>query len=139
MQICMWAALHATFLFWAARYPISYRKLRISGRIRYAHIISVLLAVVLPLLGPCVLLKEGFISTATPPLLCAGRNFDFVYYAIILPVSFLVGITSCLLVILFWTLIKVRTHISSAKKILVGTPFQYLAKICQPGRFIKIF
>lgn len=108
VQISIWAALHATFLLWAVKYPYSYRQLRVSGRIRYAHVISVILAVVFPLLGPCILLRDGYSSIASPPLACTGRNLDVTYYTIILPVSFLVGMTSCLLVLLLWALFKVH-------------------------------
>ncbi len=41
----------------------------VSGRIRYAHIISVVLAVVLPLPGPLIQLKDGYISV-TITLIC---------------------------------------------------------------------
>ena len=104
----MLALLHAFFLNWAVRFPLSYRQLRMSVRIRYAHVISVVLAVVLPLIGPSILLSEGFITAASPTLACVGRDLDTNYYAIILPVSILVGMTSYLLVFLFWTIFKVK-------------------------------
>jgi hypothetical protein len=103
----MWALLHAFFLNWAIRFPASYRQLRTSVRIRYAHIISVVLAVMLPLVGPCVILKDGHLVLGSAMLFCIGRNFDFNYYAVILPTSLFVGMTLFLLVFLFWTIFKV--------------------------------
>ena len=106
----MWAVLHATFLFWAVRFPLSYRQLKTSGRIRYAHIISVVLAVIGPLVVPCISLRDGYSSISASTISCRGRNFELVYYATILPGSFLVGATSCLLVVIFWTIFKVCSY-----------------------------
>jgi hypothetical protein len=117
-QIYMWALLHAFFLNWAVRFPVSYRQLRTSVRIRYAHIISVVLAVTLPLVSPCVILKDGYLTVASEALFCVGRNFDLNYYAVILPASLLIGMTLFLLVFLFWTLFKV--FINPAGTIIIG-------------------
>jgi hypothetical protein len=114
----MWALLHAFFLNWAVRFPVSYRQLRTSVRIRYAHIISVVLAVTLPLVSPCVILKDGYLTVASEALFCVGRNFDLNYYAVILPASLLIGMTLFLLVFLFWTLFKV--FINPAGTIIIG-------------------
>ena len=103
----MWAFLHGIFLFWAVVFPFNYRQLRISGRIRYAHIISVVLAVVVPLPAALVHLKDGHIAFITPALLCQGRNRDYTYYTLVLPLSIIMCITSCLLVVIIWTIFKV--------------------------------
>ena len=105
-QITIWGGLHAVFLFWGVRYPFSYRQLKISGRIRYAHIISVILAVVVPLPAALVHLKDGYIITANPTLVCAGRNTDFLYYTFILPISVVLVIATCLLVFMCWAIFK---------------------------------
>ena len=103
----MWAFLHGIFLFWAVVFPFNYRQLRISGRIRYAHIISVVLAVIIPLPAALVHLKDGHIAYHTPTLLCQSRNRDYTYYTLVLPVSIIMCITSCLLVVIIWTIFKV--------------------------------
>lgn len=93
------------------RYPFSYRVFKISGRIRYAHIISIILALVIPLPGALVHLKGGFVLTASPTVVCAGRSTDYNYYTIVLPLSIVLTITTCLIVLIFWTVLKVRiTH-----------------------------
>ena len=107
-QVYVWAVLHGTLLMWAVRFPISYRLLKDSGRIQYAHIISVILAVLVPLVPPCISLRDGYLGIASPSLFCGGRNLDTTYYAAILPISFLVGTASCLLVFIFWTIFKVN-------------------------------
>ena len=106
-QVGMWIVLHTTFLFWGVVFPFSYRELRVSGRIRYAHIISVLLALIVPLLGALAPLKDGYVITRNPTLACQGRNSDHTYYTFILPATITLCITSCLLAVTFWTLFKV--------------------------------
>ena len=97
----MWAVLHAVFLFWGVSFPFSYRQLRISGRIHYAYIISVLLALTLPLPSALIPLKDGYLNFRNPALSCVGRNVDYSYYILVLPLSIVLGVTSCLLVLTF--------------------------------------
>ena len=111
-QTSMWGLIHGIFLLWAVRDPFGFRRLKKTGRIRYAHIICVAMAVVLPLVAPCALLRDGYINTATPSQVCVGRSFSVTYYALILPVSFIVGLTSCLLSLFFWTLFKVYIYLT---------------------------
>ena len=106
-QISIWAALRAVFLFWAVKFPFSYRNLLSSGRIRYAHIISVLLAVIIPLPSALVFLKDGFLNNRNPGIVCIGRNIDHIYYLLILPISIFDAVTSCLLLLIFWIVLKV--------------------------------
>ena len=106
-QICMWGFLHAIFLFWAVVFPFKYRQLKISGRMRYAHIISVVLAVVIPIPAALVHLKDGHSARFTPTFLCPGRNLDYTYYTLILPASIVVCVTSCILVVILWIIFKV--------------------------------
>jgi hypothetical protein len=107
-QISLWSLLHASFLLWAVRDPIGFRLFKKVGRMGYAHIISVVLVVLIPLIGPCLLLRDGYIVTSFPSFACVGRNLDVIYFAIILPVSLFTGVTSSLLVVFFWTLFKVN-------------------------------
>ncbi len=102
---------HAIFLFWAVKFPFSYRQLRISGRIRYAHVISVLLALIIPLPGALFYLKSGFLSPRNPPLICFGAGTDHGYYTFTLPISISLGSTSCLLMLTFWKIFKVGKEI----------------------------
>ncbi len=105
----VWTALHIAFLFWGVSFPFSYRQLTISGRIHYAHIISVLLALLLPLPGALVPLKEGFVITHYPTIACIGRNADYNYYLLILPICIILGVTSCLATLRFCIAVKVTT------------------------------
>ena len=115
-QIFLWVLLHTVFLFWAVVFPFSYRSLKISGRIRYAHIFCVVLAVVIPLPAALIHLKDGHNSIYTPTLVCAGRNADYTYYTFVLPVSIIQCVISCLLVGIIWTIFNVRLSVYSYKK-----------------------
>ncbi len=106
-QICVWLVNHAIFLFWAVNFPFRYRSFRISGKIRYAHVISVLLALTLPLPGALVHLKDGYFAARNPTIICTGRNTDYTYYVFVLPVSVILGITSYLLIVSGWKIVKV--------------------------------
>ena len=104
--------LHAVFLFWAVVFPFKYKEFQGLGKIRYAHIISVLVALILPLPAALVPLKDGFLSSRNPTLLCVGRNADYIYYFLVLPISIILGISSYLLVVTFWVIFKVSGHIT---------------------------
>ena len=107
-QIPLWGLIHAVFLVWVVRDPFGYRRSVKNGRMRYAHIISVVLAVVIPLFGPCILLRDGYVVTSFPSLVCVGRNLDVTYYTIILPVCLIAATMSSLLLVFFWTMFKVH-------------------------------
>ena len=107
-QVCVWGVLHAIFLFWAVVFPFNYRQLKLSGRMRYAHIICIVLAVVIPLPAGLVHLKDGYVAAFTPTIICTGRNTDYTYYTIVIPLSIIMCILSCLLLVIVWTIFKVR-------------------------------
>ena len=125
-QVCVWAFLHGIFLITAVLFPFNYRELRISGRIHYAHIISVVLDVIIPLPAALVHLEDGHIAFISPALLCRGRNGDYTYYTFILPVSIIMCITSYLLVVIIWTIFKVIIIINlDPVHIIIHTLFMY--------------
>jgi hypothetical protein len=96
------------FLFWAMNFPFSYREMQTSGRIKYAHITVVLLALAIPLPGALVPLKDGYFAARNPTILCTGRNTDHRYYTFVLPISIILGTTSYLLILTCWKIVKVR-------------------------------
>ena len=107
-QTVIWGVFRAVFLFWAVRFPFSFWKLQTSGKKRYAHLISVLSALVIPLPGSLMPLKDGFYSVSNPTMSCAMRNIDLQYYTITLPLSIAMGTACCLLLLTFWTIFKVH-------------------------------
>ena len=108
LQGLTWTVLHAVFLFWGVNFPFSYRQLQISGKMRHAHIISVLLALTIPLPSGLLPLKDGHLSIYNPTFVCNGRNTTVTYYTFILPLSIIIGVAACLQALTIWTIFKVK-------------------------------
>ena len=106
-QICILAVLHTVFLYWGVAFPISYRQFKISERIRYAHITCVVVAVVIPIPGGLIHLKDGFIAVGNPSSVCVGRNLDYSFYTFVIPISVTLAANICLVVLTIWTIFKV--------------------------------
>lgn len=106
-QLTIWILIYAVFLYWSIAFPFNFRQLKTSGRIHHAHIISVILAVFVPLPSALVHLQDGFVPIDNPVHFCVGRDVDYVYYFNILPISIILSITSCLLVLSIWKIFKV--------------------------------
>ena len=98
--------LFAAILVWGVRHPFSYRNLKVTGRIRYAHIICVTLAVLIPLLASLVTLTEGYRINDDNPYVCSVGSLEFAYYSLIFPISILQAVTTFMLVVIFWTIFK---------------------------------
>ena len=107
VQVCVWAILDNIFMFWALKFPFSYRQLLLSGRIHLAHIISATLGLFIPMPAALVQLVDGYTIIFAPPLTCNGRNIDHIYYTLILPISVVIGITTLMQMIIVWTIFKV--------------------------------
>ena len=110
LHFAVWSLLQAVFLFWGVAYPLSFRQLKITGKIRYAHIISILLALLIPLPSAFTQLAGGSVFTTSLVLPCMGLNLDYIYYTFILPINFLQGGGLVLLVLIIWILFKVGGH-----------------------------
>ena len=108
----MFGLIHTVFLFWSVVFPFNYRKFRMSGRIRHAHIISVVLAVVIPIPAPLIHLKDGYEFTSSfPAVHCIPRNVGLTFYTMVIPISILLCITTYLRVLIIWTIFKVNKQL----------------------------
>ena len=94
----------AVFFYWGVQSPLSYRRHKLSGRFLYAHIASI---VILPLPAAFIHLRYGYIIDDVPAIFCVGKNADATYYTFILPISIILTVTTCLLILIFWKIIKV--------------------------------
>ena len=95
-------------LFWGIRFPFHYRQFKENGYIKYIHIATVATAVLVPLVSGLAPLKDGYVPARFPPILCAARNEDYSFYAVELPISILLPITTSLLFLIFWIILKVQ-------------------------------
>ena len=107
LQITVWTILQAMFMFWSVAYPFRFRQLKITGNIRYAHIISILLALLIPLPSAFIQLVDGSVFVTSLVLPCLGRSVDYIYYTFILPDSLLIMCEVITLVFIIWILFKV--------------------------------
>ena len=107
IQLDIWTAAFCVFLFMSVRFPFAYRHLKMSGKMRYAHIILVLLGVIVPIPGPLIVqYTGGYIITTNPNLISAGRG-DTYFYLLVLPACMLVAIQVITMTLIFWTIFKV--------------------------------
>ena len=125
-QLCLTLLIFIFFLLWGVAYPFSYRQLKVSGNHRYAHIICVVLALVIPLLPALAHLKDGYVNLAGNPHNCFGRNPSINHYMFILPLGTIVGISTYLLVIIFWIIFKVHRYIAL---FVVQDDFMYMSGV----------
>ena len=80
VQLSLFLVFHTIVLFWALTSPFTFRKLKLSGHMHHIHIASIVLAIVLPLAAGLVPLKDGFLSTQYPTIVCLSRNVNYIYY-----------------------------------------------------------
>lgn len=128
-QVTVWWLLHTSAVFWKIQFPI--HALKMSHRIKYIHLSCVIVGLLFPLasiittmadfaieLKTNVALQErnitflsgglGYRQDRFPGLLCSGRNTRALYYSTILPINIMVLIGMTELILLFWTIHRVR-------------------------------
>ena len=122
VQTCVWAVLDAVFLFWAIVAPFSYQQFKLSGKIRIAHIISVLLGLLVPLPAALLPLEDGYTQYFSVVFYCLPLNINYTYYTLLLPLSIFAGITTFVQIYTTWTIFKVAiiiVTVTGRKRILL--------------------
>ena len=108
VQTGVWAVLDAVFFFWAIVAPFSYRQFKeFSGKVRIAHIISVLLGLLVPLPSALLPLVDGHTQYFSLVLYCTPASEKYTYYTLTLPLSIFAGISIFIEIYATWTLFKV--------------------------------
>ena len=102
--------MQAFFLLWSVKYPLNFRYLKRTGKMRYAHITAVLLILFGPLFGPFLLLADGYLISITdsPYLAGFGRNHHHFFIAFTVPATISLAATAILMCFIFWTILQVR-------------------------------
>lgn len=108
----LWTAILSTVLLWALACPGSYTRSKEAGHLRLLHTLSVVVAVVIPIVASLIQLEVGFRRVGVPPVLCLGRDESYLYYSLSLPLSVVGVVPAVGLVIIGWTLIKVMLIVS---------------------------
>ena len=108
IQTGVWAVLDAVFFFWAIVAPFSYQQFKkLSGKVRIAHIISVLLGLLVPLPSALLPLVDGHTQYYSIVFHCTPANEKYVYYTLTLPLSIFAGISTLIQIYTTWTIFKV--------------------------------
>ena len=105
LQLMLWAAFWVVALLWVA---VHHARSKRPSHIRLLHILSVVLALVLPAVTTLVQLDVGFSGAGIPTLFCLARSDGFVFYTVSLALSLAGAVTAAGLVIVAWLCIKVR-------------------------------
>lgn len=89
------------------------RRFKTEGRIKYIHIITLIVGLILPAIIALVPLIDGYTIALNPVDDCIAKNIAITFFTTILPLSVLMAINSTVLIILFWTIFKVTSHLVS--------------------------
>jgi hypothetical protein len=109
-QLGYWVTFHAIALSWGILFPFHFRRMKIAKKLKYFHIITVLLALFLPTLPSLIHLNDGYIMANMRTTLCFGRSPAVTFFALILPLSGLMAVATSLLITIFWKILKVSTN-----------------------------
>ena len=106
-QISLWIVFHAIGLLKSICFPFFYRKIKQEGALKYIHISTVIVALVLPLVLALLHLIDGYSVAPSPVVICTSQNITITYYSLVLPVSVLFGATTTILILLFRKIFRV--------------------------------
>ena len=116
MQSTFWVLFHVAALFWGIAFPFHYRQFKDNGYLKYIHVATVAVAILLPLVSALAPLKDGYVPARFPPIVCTAANTDYTFYTLVFPISILLAISTCLLIITFWIILKVSNAIKILSK-----------------------
>ena len=109
LQLNIWAMFHALGLCWGIAFPFHYRRFKLEDKIKYIHIVTVTIALLLPTVPALLYLKSGYAALFTPTRVCTGRSLAVTYFAFLLPSSIVLATMTFALGVVFWTILKVRS------------------------------
>ena len=106
-QVILLTVFHALGIGWSILFPFHYRRFKATRKIKFIHVATIVLGVVVPIIPALLLLLHGYTITSGPFGYCVARNIDTTYFTLVLPLSILMAITTSVFVILFWRILKV--------------------------------
>ena len=132
LQTSFWWFFHTTAVFWKINFPFHARSYEISHKMKYVHLVMVLVSLVFPLVPIITLMANfavdlesdvirqarnitfasgglGFQIIRFPPSVCSGGDSDAVFYSTVLPVNILLVLGSTELIFIFYALLKVSS------------------------------
>ena len=121
-------------------WPDSYSKSMKAGYLRLLHSLSVVMALVVPMVPSLIQLEVGFQGVGVPALLCLGRDSSYVFYALSLVLSVFSVLPATVVVLVGWAMLKVCVAVTGRKQTLasigvVAVTLKFTVHVVQP--FIK--
>ncbi|CAI8034489.1 hypothetical protein GBAR_LOCUS19414, partial [Geodia barretti] len=111
LNVTLWWIFNICAIFWKVQFPFHARYYDQTNRTKYVHITCVVAAIILPLYAPlAIALKGGFIPSRFPPIICLGREVDANFYAVLAPITILLGIGTTMLLLILWRIRQVTRH-----------------------------
>ena len=103
----MWILFHALGILGGVEFPFKYRKFKVEGKVKYVHISTVVVAVILPLAPALLPLIDGYSIVPSSLDVCFSRNAALTYFTLVLPFSILFALATTILIAMFWKILKV--------------------------------
>ena len=107
VQITLWSTFHTLGLCWSIEFPFHYRRFKTEKKIKYIHIITLIIGLILPTIFALVPLIDGYTIALNPTDDCIAKNVAITFFITILPLNVLMAVNSTVLIILFWRIFKV--------------------------------
>ena len=130
LQLWIWLFFHILSLFWGVKFPFHYRSYQQSGRVKYVHVATVVIGILVPLIPaflPFALNGYGY-SIRVPPVFCVPIDISLFVYPVALPVGLLSMFSTVLFLIVFRSISKVIVIKNSILKCL-HTNYLYISVV----------
>lgn len=110
VQALLWCLFHSAFIFYGVIYPVYYRVMSDSGKMKYVHLSVVVVAVTLPMILILMYsIKGGFGFNLLLHYSCFPNNTTAVFYSFIIPLDLFIITNLVMLLIVF---AKIRFEVS---------------------------
>lgn len=108
LQQILWVTFQSMGLLYMAALPRHFVQSERAGHLRLMHSVSVVTSSLVPVVPALIHLQgEGFRPVGMPPILCIGRNVEYLFYSLALPLSVFSVIPTVAGILTKWTLLKV--------------------------------
>lgn len=107
LQQILWGTFQAFGLLYMACSPKRFAQSKEVGHLKLAHILSVIVAIFVPMVPVLIQLADEFQHVGVPAMLCLGKNRDYVFYTLSLPLSVFSVVPTVVIMLTGWTLLKV--------------------------------
>ena len=143
LQLWIWLFFHILSLFWGVKFPFHYRSYQQSGRVKYVHVATVVVGILIPLIPaflPFALNGYGY-SIRVPPVFCVPIDISLFVYPVALPVGMLSLFSTVLFLIVFRSISKVIVITKQHFKVPTYQLFAYTSGLppTDVRRFMRIY